>query len=144
MPSRSSGKKIGRLAIEKLEEVWKKHALDIQGEILSDIQNAGGNVFQRSASFFSDNNNGSGLLFPSGAEERIRTRLGDEGAEVEFSAPPVSPLTAAPIERLTISEHLLRGAVPYGPVSATVDSDGFTFAIGDRAFRYDRLGLRRE
>ena len=84
------------------------------------------------------------MLFGSD-EERIRTRLGDEGIEVQFGPPRASPFDAGrSIETLTIAAHLLRGAVPDGPVTPTGDADGFTFAAGDRTFRYDHLGLRRE
>ena len=37
----------------------------------------------------------------------------------------------------------LGGAVVDGPVAPTPAEGGFTFRLGDRAFRYDRLGLRR-
>ncbi len=113
--------------------------------MLSDTQGANSIVMRRDKSFFTDNNNGSGLLFPSGAEERIRTRLGDEGVEVEFTPPPPSPFdNSRNIGSITIPEHLLRGATTEGPVTPNLSEGGFTFAVGDRAFRYDRLGLRRE
>ena len=131
-------------AIEELGQAWEEHALSIQGEILSDIQNARGNVVQRNTSFFRDNNNGSGLLFPSGTEERIRTRLGDEGIEVQFDPPPLSPFdTERRIETMTIAGHLLRGETPDALVKTTEADGNFAFAVGEQSFRYDRHGLRR-
>ena len=120
---------------------WKEHELDIEGKAIAEVQGASGNVVQRGKSFFSDNRE---VLFPSEAEERIRTRLGDEGIELAFDPPPPSPFDAdLRIETLTIANHLLRGATADGPVTPVEDDGGFTFAVGDRRFRYDRHGLRR-
>ena len=131
--------------VEELGEAWKAHALDVEGKAIAEVQGASSNVVQRSKSFYTDNNNGSGLLFPSGAEERIRTRLGDEGIEVEFDPSPASPFNAGrTIGSMTIAAHLLRGAAPDGPVTPVVVEGGFAFAIGELRFRYDRHGLHRE
>ena len=128
--------------VEELGEEWKAHALDIEGKGIAEVQGASGSVVPRDKSFFNDNRE---VTFPSNAEERIRTRLGDEGIEVEFDPPPSSPFDAERnIERMTIPEHLLRGATTEGLVIPEEHNDGFTFAIGDRNFRYDRHGLRRE
>ena len=64
---------------------------------------------------------------------------------MEFDPTPPSPFDPSrSIESMTIPEHLLRGVVPEGKVTPSPVEGGFTFAIGDRAFRYDHLGLRRE
>ena len=131
--------------VAELGEAWKTHALNVEGKAIAEVQGARSNVVQRASSFYTDNNNGSGLLFPSGAEERIRTRLGDEGIEVEFAPPPSSPFDAEQtIGSMTIAGHLLRGAAPNGPVAPVGADGGFTFAIGELWFRYDRHGLGRE
>ena len=130
--------------VNEMGDEWKEHENKMLGEIISDTQGANGNVIQRDKSFFTDNDNGSGLLFPSGAEERIRTRLGDEGIEVEFAPMPASPFDAVRrVGGMTIVAHLLRGAAADGPITPAETEGGFTFAIGGHAFRYDRLGLRR-
>ena len=131
--------------VEELGDDWKVHALDVEGKAIAEVQGARSNVVQRAKSFYADNNNGSGLLFPSGAEERIRTRLGDEGIEVEFDPSPASPFNAErAIGSMAIAAHLLRGAAPHGPVTPAGVEGGFAFAIGELRFRYDRHGLRRE
>ena len=128
--------------VEELGEAWKAHALDVEGKAIAEVQGAGSNVVQRDKSFFHNNRD---VLFPSNAEERIRTRLGDEGVEMQFDPPPPSPFDATRrIGTMTIANHLLRGAFPDGPVATTETEGGFTFDVGDRRFRYDRLGLRRE
>ena len=127
--------------VEELGEGWREHANKVKGGELADGLTAANATVRRDKSFFLDNRE---VLFGSD-EERIRTRLGDEGVVVEFNPPPASPFDSAKrIENMTIANHLLRGATPEGPVSPTVDADGITFVIGDWVFRYDRLGLRRE
>ena len=129
---------------EELGEEWRAHGLDIEGKAIAEVQGADSNAVRRDKSFLTDNNNGSGLFFPSGSEERIRTRLGDEGIEIGFDLPPASPFDAQrPIESMTIAGHLLRGKAPGGPVTPTEANGGFTFAIGEQRFSYDRRGLRR-
>ena len=128
--------------VEELGEAWKAHALDVEGRAIAEVQGASGNVVRRGKSFFLDNRD---VLFPSNAEERIRTRLGDEGVEVVFDPPPVSPFEPGRrIETMTIAAHLLRGANVEGSVTPADADRGFSFAIGDHRFRYDRHGLRRE
>ena len=128
-------------AIEALGEAWQEHGNKVMGGELADGLTAANAVVQRGKSFFLDNRE---VLFGSD-EEHIRTRLGDEGVELEFNPPPASPFDGTRrIETMTIANHLLRGAAPDGPVSPAETEGGFTFAVGARGFRYDRLGLRRE
>ena len=127
---------------EELGNDWKKHGIEIEGKAIAEVQGADSNVIRRDKSFFTDNRD---VLFPSNAEERIRTRLGDEGTEVEFDPPPASPFDALlRIDSMTIANHMLRGEAPGGPVTPTEAEGGFTFAIGEERFSYDRHGLRRE
>ena len=129
--------------VKELGDDWRVHALSIEGGQIAEGLTAANVVIRRDKSFFGDDNRD--VLFPSGAEEKIRTRLGDEGIEVELDPPPRSPFDPGRrIERMTVPEHLLRGAFADGPILPNAFDGGFTFAVGKRAFRYDRLGLRRE
>ena len=77
-------------------------------------------------------------------EERIRTRLGDEGVEIAFAAPQDSPFgQCGAIDKVTVRLNWLGDAEPPESVEATSVDGGFEFAVGGRRFRYDRLGLRR-
>ena len=128
--------------VEELGEGWWEHANKVKGGELADGLSAANATVRRDKSFFLDNRD---VLFPSNAEERIRTRLGDEGIEVEFDTPQASPFEATRrIGSMTIPAHLLRGAAQNGPIATDETEGGFTFAVGDRRFSYDRLGLRRE
>ena len=126
--------------VQELGDEWRVHANQIEGGEIAEGLTAANSVIRRDKSFFIDNRD---VLFPVGGEEKIRTRLGDEGIEVEFNPPPPSPFEPSRrIERITMPEHLLRGADADAPVTPTPADGGFTFSIGQRAFRYDRLGLR--
>ena len=128
--------------VQELGDEWRVHANQIEGGEIAEGLTAANSVIRRDKSFFIDNRD---VLFPVGGEEKIRTRLGDEGIEVEFDPPPPSPFDLGrPIERMVVPEHLLRGASYGGSISPNTFDGGFTFAVGDRGLRYDRLGLRRE
>ena len=127
--------------VDALGDDWQEHAIKVTGGELAEGLTAANAIVRRDKSFFLDNRD---VLFGSG-EERIRTRLGDEGVDVEFDPPPASPFDAERrIETMTIANHLLRGATPGGSVTPTEAEGGFTFNTGNQRFRYDRLGLRRE
>ena len=127
--------------VEEMGGDWHVHANKVMGGDLAEGLTAQNAIIRRDKSFFTDNDD---VLFGSD-EERIRTRLGDEGIEVEFDPPPPSPFESGhPIDRIAVPVRWLYGADVDGPVTPVTADGGFTFAIGDRSFRYDRRGLRRE
>ena len=123
----------------ELGSEWAEHARRVIGVEIAEGLSARSAVVRRDRSFCGDNR---GVLFAS-AEERIRTRLGDEGIDLALAPAAPSAFGAGRIESLVVPARWLRGereeeAVPY------VGSGGFTFRVGDGAFRYDRFGLRRD
>ena len=127
--------------IEEMGEEWRDHGIKVKGGEIGDWQTARNAIIRRDKSFFTDN---GGVCFPSN-DERIRTRLGDDRVEIAFSPEPVSALDASQVvERLSLTVQWLGGAeVPETVAPATVDDGGFEFRVGERRFRYDRLGLRQ-
>ena len=125
----------------ELGEAWKGHAISTAGGLIADVQTARGHVIRRDRSFFTDNQE---VCFPSD-ETHIRTRLGDDRVEIAFSAEPASPFEASrTIERLAMSTRWLTGVERPEAVEPTASANGgFEFRVGERRFRYDRLGLRR-
>ena len=125
---------------EELGDDWRAHAQKVMGGELADGLTAASAIIRRDMSFFTDNHD---VLFGT-AEERIRTRLGDEGLDVELSPPPPSPFEPdRPIESVALPVRWLEGVTVDGPITPDTSDGGFTLRIGDRAFRYDRRGLRR-
>ena len=129
---------------DELGDAWQIHATHMTGETLAKNLTAKNALIHYDKSFFGDDNRE--VVFGSD-EERIRTRLGDEGVEVELDPTASSPFGAEAIRQLTIPHHLaprLSGdATDEKPVVPNPEDGGFTFRMGESRFRYDRLGLRR-
>ena len=130
---------------DEMGDAWQVHATRMMGGTLAKNLTARSALVHYDKSFFGEDNRD--VVFGSD-EERIRTRLGDEGIEVELNPPAPSPFDGEPIARLTIPHHLagrLSGdATEDEPVVPDLEDGGFTFRSGESRFRYDRLGLRRE
>ena len=129
---------------DELGDAWQIHATRMIGATLAGTLTARSALVRYDKSFFGEDNRE--VVFGSD-EERIRTRLGDEGVEVELDPAAPSPFGAEDITRLTIPHHLaprLNGeATDDKPVVPDPEDSGFTFRMGESRFRYDRLGLRR-
>ena len=125
---------------EEMGDDWKKHALNTEGGEIADKQHARGHTIRRDKSFFEDNRD---VLFVSD-EERIRTRLGDDRIDITLNPPQPSPLDPSNnIDKLAISVRWLPGEGVPVSVKPYPREGGFEFAVGDKRFVYDRLGLRR-
>ena len=81
------------------------------------------------------------VQFPTD-EERIRTRLGGEGARVRFVEPVVSPL-GEQIQAVTLPEHWSAGVDTEAFVTPEVSDKGFFFTLGSIMLSYDRSGLMK-
>ena len=128
---------------EELGEEWKEHAIGTAGGHIADVQTARNAIVRRDKTFYPEEDNGAASRGWDN-ENNIRTRLGDDRVEIAFDPSPASPLDAArTIDRLNLSTRWLAGAEPPESVEPTPADSGFEFRVGDRTFRYDRLGLRR-
>ena len=124
--------------VNAMDDDWVVHANALAGMNIAENLTARNAIIRRDCSFLERE-----VAFGS-VEERIRTRLGDEGVTVTFEPPPASPFDGAlPIPQLTIPYHLSRGLTPEDPVAIKPAGEGFEFTVADADFRYDRLGLRR-
>lgn len=75
-------------------------------------------------------------------EERIRTRLGGEGARVRLVEPVASPLGET-IQEVTLPEHWSAGFDSDTRVTPKVLDNGLLFSVGSMMFSYDRSGLMK-
>ena len=123
-------------------EDWVAHALNTEGGEIADKLHGRGHTIRRDKSFLRDNRD---VLFMSD-EEKIRTRLGDDRIDIVLDPHQPSPFDASKhIDKLAVSVRWLPpGDAPESVAPSEIESGGFTFAVGDRRFVYDRLGLRRE
>ena len=124
--------------VDSMGDDWVVHANQVTGARFAEDLTAHNAVIRRDRSFLDRE-----VAFGS-AEERIRTRLGDEGVKVMFEPQPASPFNPdLPIPQLSIPYHMSRGLNPEESVAATPADGGFEFDIEGAHFRYDRWGLRR-
>lgn len=79
------------------------------------------------------------------AEDAVGTRLGARDIALEVAPALAGPFPgSAPIGRLVIPAHLLRGPLPEpNSVQFCRTDEGLSFALGDQAFLYTRYGLER-
>ena len=81
------------------------------------------------------------VQFPTN-EERIRTRLGGEGARISFAEPVRSPL-GEEIQEVTLPEQWSAGVDTEPPVKPEVSDRGLIFTVGSKMFTYERSGLMK-
>lgn len=116
---------------------WASYRDDVVGSELGDRLAASGVVVDRTQPF--------GMCsFPTAAEERIRTRLGDDNMRVSFAEPhSIGPFGEA------VSEVVLPGRwcrdlpVDNEGVEHTKNGAAVIFSLNGTGFRYDRFGLAR-
>ena len=81
------------------------------------------------------------LPFPP-SDERIMTRLGEEGVILTLDPPPESPFDCS-ITRIAIPAHWSHGIATDTRVEVSRGQDGLTLSVGELCFRYSREGLAR-
>ena len=125
-----------------LGEDWDELRKNINGERFADDLTARQVIVKRDKTFLERE-----VRFASGVEDRIRTRLGDDNMEVELDPPPPSPFNGAEISTISMPLRWLdkndSSEMEAVTVTPNKTDGGFEFAIGNRRFAYDRLGLRR-
>ena len=112
--------------------------IELEGTYMAESGTGRDSLVKRDKSFLDPE-----IVFANYLEAKVRTRLGDEGIEVEFDPKPKSPISPnRPIPSLAIPGHLSHGLDAGSPVPTNETDEGFEFGIGNRRFGYDRLGLR--
>ena len=80
------------------------------------------------------------FLFP-GADEKIMTRLGEEGAILDLDPPQEGPFGLS-VSRVTVPAHWSQGVTGEDEVIVSRDDGDLVLRIADRCFRYSGEGLR--
>lgn len=123
----------------ELGPAWAKYRQDVVGSEVGDRLAAQGVLIDRTKPF-------EDTRFPDGAEERIRTRLGEDNVRIELvndRAHPPGPFSEV------VSEVLLPGRWCRHLAVATVipevsrHDDALLISLDEPRFRYDRFGLTR-
>jgi CRISPR-associated endonuclease/helicase Cas3 len=111
---------------------WQAYQRRVTGQALAQAGMAERVILDRSAPFPE--------TYPE--EERIKTRIGEEGVVVTISGTPVGPFGQT-ISRIALPAHWSYGLTGEEAAVAEVLEDGLKLTIGERAFRYGRCGLER-
>jgi CRISPR-associated endonuclease/helicase Cas3 len=127
-----------RALTEGLGGAWPAHGMKIDGIALGQAGLARLNTIPREVPF------GEPEMAFADIDEAIRTRLGADDRLVEWGHSVRGPF-GAPIRSITVPAHLCGDVPPDADPEPPESRDGgLEFRWGDRRFRYDRLGLRRE
>ena len=128
---------------EELGAEWKEHAIGAAGGHIADMQTAQNAIVRRDKTFYPEEDNGA-VSRGWDNENNIRTRLGDDRVEITLEPAAISPFVASrAIDGIALSTRWLPGIAPPESVEPTPTDGGLEFTVGDRRFRYDRMGLRQ-
>ena len=111
---------------------WESYDRKVGGARAAEQQIATMNTLDRSERF-------DALRFP-GHDERIMTRLGEEGAVLQLEPAPVGPFGVA-VTRITLPAHWSHGITGDHEIRVERGGQALSLMVADKAFRYDRAGL---
>ena len=135
-------KAIVECSSEESRDDWKAHAKQIKGGEIGDGQTAAGVTIKRAERFFKLPEMSNGDVLFKTKEEKIRTRLGDDRIDIALDPPQPSPFNRSnSIDKLAVSVRWLPDGDAPESVTPSVTDGGFTFAVGEKRFLYDRWGL---
>ncbi len=121
--------------IEEKGEDWKRYERKVGGAALAEGMIADLNSLDREERF-------EDATFPD-ADDRIVTRLGEEGVVLRLDPPPVGPFGHC-ITRIALPARWSRGIGRDETVEISADEESLVLSIGGWRFRYSRQGLALE
>lgn len=124
-----------KLLIKEKGEEWDHYDRKVGGSKLAAGMIAKLNTLERDEDFCD-------LRFPD-ADERIMTRLGEEGVVLSLDPPPPGPF-GFPVTRITIPARWSGGLGKEYPVRVERDKEALFLFVGERYFTYSREGLFEE
>jgi CRISPR-associated endonuclease/helicase Cas3 len=116
-------------------EAWDRYQKTVGGTEAAERQVAELNVLDRRESF-------EDVDFRN-ADEKIMTRLGEEGPVLTLDPVPIGPFGQT-ITRITLPAHWSHGIDGAQPVMVTQAEEGLFLRVGEKAFRYGLAGLMKE
>lgn len=122
---------------------WMEQRQQSYGFAAAERGIARGHLLDRSIPFDEE------LVFPD-LDEKVRTRLGEDGPRIELAEPQPGPF-GRPVRTFSLPVHLFSGDSRGVPSKDEIDSaytrpalEGLTLHVGERVFRYDRRGVRTD
>ena len=132
-----------RALATKLGGPWVKNEQQTYGFAAAERQVARGHLLDRSTPFDED------LVFPD-LDERVRTRLGEDGPRIVLTDSRPGPF-GAHVRTFNLPVHLFTGSGGALPSKDEIDAAyadstpaGLILHVGGQVFQYDRMGIRLE
>lgn len=116
---------------------WQPYRQRVVGKAVAEMQVAGLVRLDRNLPLLDGNNKVK--CFPD--DEKIRTRLGEEGVILLLPEGTIGAF-GAPVTRMALPAHWSRGLTGEEPVSVEIGPP-LTVTVSDMVFTYDRYGLQR-
>ena len=136
----------GRL-MQKAQELggkWLEHWQQGWGQAAAQAQIAREHVLDRRQPLTIDGGR-QGISFPS--EEKVRTRLGQDGPRLRLAEPCLGPFGKI-VQTFNLPAHMFGNAPSDSDDIERVQAEGqpwgLILKVEDRTFRYDRAGVRNE
>lgn len=119
-------------------DAWERLGQNLEGDTGANCTTANLHILEVDKEFPMEPGNG----FPT--DYKIASRLGAQDKLVQFD-PPLDGPFGEPLHQLPIRHHLLpSGLDPDAIPQRVLQMDGVVeFQLGDKSYRYDRLGLRK-
>ena len=121
--------------INKKGSAWDSYNRTVSGAQAAAEMVARLNVVNRSERF-------EELRFPD-KDERIMTRLGEEGAILKFESSTIGPF-GQPVTRITLPAHWSHGIKEEDEMTTEREGEDLILSIETHSFRYSRRGLVQE
>ena len=121
--------------IEEKGEDWARYERTVGGSELAKKMIADMNALDREKRL-------EFTKFPT-SDERIVTRIGEEGVVLRLDPPPVGPFGRC-ISRIALPARWSRGIGRDESVGVCADGEDLVLSVGDQRFRYSREGLNRD
>ena len=124
---------------EELGGDWTDRSVDVEGREAAERNVARGHMLDRRKDF-------AQITFPKN-DERVRTRLGEDGPRIRLSEGVTGPF-GRKVTTFSLPAHLFRGQGG-APTKEEIDGahaepaeGGLVLVVGKRRFGYDRRGIR--
>lgn len=119
----------------ELGEEWRRYSSDIAGKKSAEMGAAHRVTLPITTPF-----DEAGF---QGDDEHIRTRLGAEGARLQFTHEVFGPF-GVPITGITLPAHWSKGLETREPIVPSIEEEGIRLSVDTRSFFYSATGLVRE
>ena len=123
------------------DERWQRHRESVCGQHAAKGVLARNHALMRTEKFNDD------LRFPDIDEQRVRTRLGEDGPRIILPDPVQGPF-GKDVQTFNLPAHWFRGALPTKDEIAAARAepghdDDLLLRVGDRTLIYDHAGVRK-